>query len=411
MEMRATVTTAESPPTGLPLADALALVDEAAERLWTPEGRAALAFLEGRGLTGATIRAARLGWSDKIRVPKRDGSGTWPLTGITVPWVDSGRLTRILVRRLGWFRGARDIEVFAESPGVYPSTTTIGPGAPLVIAGEEFDALLLAQELEGLASVVTLGAASSRLDGATYVAMLRCPRWFAAHEAGLAGDAAAAMWPARAVRARPPAPARDWGEVHAGGFNRIRYIWGGILRRPGTPWEDLAKARWGPGLTDPAPGIVADAPAGATTPEPKAEPAREEEQTDPAGPPVSEPARPAGLDGQGDSGRRSVIEGWPVEWRERWRRRADELQDSVLPRGLAELHAFCVVSDDLQEAELRAQFPGLPPHDGLSTEEVLAGIALACGSGPAPAGPSGTGPRDVRRGDKWLPWHFRGEES
>ena len=43
-------------PTGLPLADALALVDEAAKRLWTPEGADALAYLEGRGLTAETIR-------------------------------------------------------------------------------------------------------------------------------------------------------------------------------------------------------------------------------------------------------------------------------------------------------------------------------------------------------------------
>ncbi len=43
------------------LADALALVDDAAERLWTPEGGDALAYLKGRGLTAETIRPARLG--------------------------------------------------------------------------------------------------------------------------------------------------------------------------------------------------------------------------------------------------------------------------------------------------------------------------------------------------------------
>ncbi len=41
---------------GLPLADALALVADAERRLWTPEGTAALAYLEGRGLTAETIR-------------------------------------------------------------------------------------------------------------------------------------------------------------------------------------------------------------------------------------------------------------------------------------------------------------------------------------------------------------------
>ena len=46
---------------GIAPADALALVDEAAVRLWTPKGRAALAYLEGRGLTAETIRRHRLG--------------------------------------------------------------------------------------------------------------------------------------------------------------------------------------------------------------------------------------------------------------------------------------------------------------------------------------------------------------
>ena len=51
---------------GLPLADALALVTEAAGRLWSPEGKA-LAYLHGRGLTDETIQGGRLGvvgWLD-----------------------------------------------------------------------------------------------------------------------------------------------------------------------------------------------------------------------------------------------------------------------------------------------------------------------------------------------------------
>jgi hypothetical protein len=125
----------------------------------------------------------------------------------------------------------------------------------------EFDAMLLGQEIGDLASVVTLGSASTRPGGEIYRAMLRCPQWFAAHDADDAGDQAAARWPARAVRVRPPAPDKDWTDVHAGGCNRLRYLWGGILRRPGTPWDELAARRWGPGLTDPAPGIVTDRPA------------------------------------------------------------------------------------------------------------------------------------------------------
>ena len=42
----------------------------------------------------------------------------------------------------------------------------------------------------------------------------------------------------KAPRVRPPAPDKDWGEVHAGGANRIRHLWGRLLNLY-TPWEKL----------------------------------------------------------------------------------------------------------------------------------------------------------------------------
>jgi hypothetical protein len=188
---------------------------------------------------------------------------------VVIPWHDdAGRLAMVKIRPPGEWpeqfpedrRPPKYIEAFRDRPALYPSMGAIRPGAPLVIAEGELDCLLLAQELADLASVITTGSASTRLDPSMLPAFLRCPRWYAAHDADDAGDGAAAGWPARAVRVRPPPPCKDWGDLHATGFNRIRYLWGGILRRPGTPWEGLAKERWGPGLTDPAPGIVADRP-------------------------------------------------------------------------------------------------------------------------------------------------------
>ena len=63
--------------TGLPLADALKLVEDAARRIWTSEGATALAYLKSRGLTDATIRAARLGWMPEVSLPTSDGSRYW----------------------------------------------------------------------------------------------------------------------------------------------------------------------------------------------------------------------------------------------------------------------------------------------------------------------------------------------
>jgi hypothetical protein len=78
---------------------------------------------------------------------------------------------------------------------------------------------------------------------------------------------------------------------------------------------------------------------------------------------------------------------------------------------VAEWHAFQQAASDLLEAERRGEipesaYPGPAARDGLSVAEVVAGIALAFGDGDtAPDRRSGRGTRDVRHGDRWLPWH------
>jgi hypothetical protein len=226
-----------------------------------PEVRATLAYLECRGLTHETIRRHRLGWTPEVKLPTADGRRTWRASGIVIPWFEGDRLSLVKIRQPA-SRKPKYAQAFSDRPRIYPGPEAIRPGMPLIAVEGEFDAMLLGQELGDLACVVTLGSASSRPEGELYRAMLRCPRWYAAHDADDAGDRAAVAWPSRAVRVRPPAPDKDWTEVHAAGFNRLRYLWGGILRRPGTPWEELAAQRWGPRLTDPAPGIVTDEPIG-----------------------------------------------------------------------------------------------------------------------------------------------------
>ena len=194
-------------PTGLPVADALALVDEAAERLWTPEGAAALAYLQGRGLTEATIRAARLGWTPRAMLPTADGIRFWRASGIVIPWHDAGRLALVKIRQPAG-REPKYAEAFADRPRIYPGPEAIRPGTPLVIVEGEFDAVLLGQELGNLAAVVTLGSASStRPEAAILGLMLPAPVWYLATDADAAGDRAASGWPARARSS--PAPGRE----------------------------------------------------------------------------------------------------------------------------------------------------------------------------------------------------------
>jgi hypothetical protein len=51
---------------------------------------------------------------------------------------------------------------------------------------------------------------------------LGCPRWFAAHDADPAGDKAASLWPARAIRVRTP-KGKDWTEARQAGIDLRRW--------------------------------------------------------------------------------------------------------------------------------------------------------------------------------------------
>jgi len=217
----------------MPEADALALVADAERRLWTPEGAHALASLRRRGLADETIRAARLGVTEGVAIPKADGSAFRAL-GVVLPWSSAGRPALVKVRQPEG-RRPKYVEVFRDPARLvcYPGPERIKPGRPLILTEGEFDCLLLSQELASLdVSVVTLGSASARPGPAALGPMLAAPEWFLATDADEAGDKAAAGWPARARRLRPP-EGKDWTEFHATGPNRIRYLWGGTIRSCG----------------------------------------------------------------------------------------------------------------------------------------------------------------------------------
>ena len=120
-------------------------------------------------------------------------------------------------------RPPKYIEGFRDRPAIYPAPSVVRPGKPLVVVEGELDGLLLGQELADLAAVVTLGSASSRPEGSTYLAMLAAPTWFVAHDADDAGDKAASGWPARARRVRPPAPFNDWTDAFKAGIDLRRW--------------------------------------------------------------------------------------------------------------------------------------------------------------------------------------------
>ncbi len=208
------------PPSGLDRQEAERIVAEAAERILEPEGRQALEYLRDRGLSDETVRRHRIGWTPRVNIIRENGTA-WTVAGITIPWFNSGRLAMLKIRQDG-DRKPKYVQVFSDSPSLYPDPNIIEPGLPLVVCEGELDAALLGQELAGLASVVSLGSASSRPEGATFLAMLAAPKWFVAHDRDPAGDRAAGGWPGRAVRVRPPV-GKDWTDARQAGINLRRW--------------------------------------------------------------------------------------------------------------------------------------------------------------------------------------------
>lgn len=211
-------------------------MSDSQQRLWSPEGLPYRRALHRRGLTGATIRAARLGWSPRVTIPSRSEIRYFRASGLIIPWFDGDRLAMVKVRQPA-DRKPKYIEAFRDGPRTYPSLRMVRPGAPLILVEGEFDALLLGQELGDSAAVVTLGSASSRSSPEVLWTLHAARPIYAAHDADPAGDRAAGDWSTRAIRARPPDPDKDWTDVHRRGGSRIRVVWSGFLTPP-APVED-----------------------------------------------------------------------------------------------------------------------------------------------------------------------------
>jgi CHC2 zinc finger/Toprim-like len=250
-------------PEGMTEANAAAVIESAADRLWSQEWRSKVAYLTGprRCLTPEMIRAARLGFDPSVRAATKDGR-PYTAHGIVIPWYAGGRLSLVKVRQPEELR-PKYAEVYRHRgihAGIYPGPEVIRPGRPLIVVEGEFDALLLGQELGDLAPVVTLGSASARPDLAMLARMLPAAPWLVATDNDPAGDKAAGGWPASARRVRPPGSFKDWTEAKAGGVDLARW-WRSIISGVETPplftWDELSRWRWGPGVDDPTPGIVA----------------------------------------------------------------------------------------------------------------------------------------------------------
>lgn len=214
-------------------------VEAAAALLGSGEGAKARAYLRARGLSDATIDAAGLGGRPEDGVAD-DAIKLW--RGLWIPWRDAdGRLIAVVVKR----PKGRDPKYLAISgskrSGWYPRRPPAD--LPIVAVEGELDALLLGQELAGLASVATLGSASgdpAKIPLEDMVPLQRCPRVYAAHDGDAAGEEAASAF-ARVVggarRVAPPG-AKDWTDARAAGVD-LRAWWVALLAPPERPNDDI----------------------------------------------------------------------------------------------------------------------------------------------------------------------------
>jgi DNA primase len=200
---------------------ALGLVEAAARRLWAPGWKDVLGTLYRRGLADPTIQRARLGFIP-VMTELADRPG-----GIVIPWFERDKLTLVKLRQPDG-RRPKYRELYRDGPRLFPGPDSIRADCALVMVEGEFDALLLGQELEDLAAVVTLGSASSRLDRSIADLILGSPAWYVATDHDAAGNQAAAQWPARARRVLPPEPHKDWTEAYQNGID-LRRFWMGQL--------------------------------------------------------------------------------------------------------------------------------------------------------------------------------------
>lgn len=186
------------PPAEIWQARARIIIKRYEEILWSEQGKEARAWLHARGLNDDTIRAARLGFipnrceepSKFWGNPRNDSSLIFlPSQCILIPGLIAGKVWYLKYRQLH----PRDpnkkyFQVRGSQPAALYLADHLAHERPAVFCEGEFDALLLRQEIQDLASVITLGSATNDLNLATWgLYLLRPSSFILAYDTDQAG--------------------------------------------------------------------------------------------------------------------------------------------------------------------------------------------------------------------------------
>jgi DNA primase len=186
------------------------LCDWAPRRLWHPDNRHVLAWLEGRGLTKQTIVRAGLGYNPNDRYDDRatwglppiydDGSRAKPVwlpRGVVIPWFVGGRIWRVFIRRpLSKAQIAAGEPTYVQIPGgtnaLYNADRLCAGQAAMLVEGA-FDALLVQQEAGDLVAAVASGTTGARRIR-WIAALAQCQPVLLSFDADAAGEEATRYW-------------------------------------------------------------------------------------------------------------------------------------------------------------------------------------------------------------------------
>ncbi len=155
-----------------------------------------LEFLIERGLTASTVRFWHIGY-----IPKGfwDASEAWGLKGEKI-WIPRGILIPCVIAGQVWYLKIRRpkpkprkyIQIAGSRPAVF-MVQTLENRTQAVFCEGELDALLLWQEADDLAGVVSLGSAGSELNVATWgLHLLHVRERFIAYDLDASGETGAA---------------------------------------------------------------------------------------------------------------------------------------------------------------------------------------------------------------------------
>ncbi len=186
----------DTPPGEIWQTRARLLIKRAEDTLWGTPGKDARAWLRTRGLNDDTIRSAKLGYIPKQFTdrpeawgkPNDDETPLYFHPGILIPGIVASKVWYLKTRPLYLRVDQKYKHVRGGRQALYLADTLV-EDRPAVFCEGEFDALLLRQEIQDLAGVITLASATGELNLATWgLYLLRPSAFILAHDMDKAGE-------------------------------------------------------------------------------------------------------------------------------------------------------------------------------------------------------------------------------